>query len=371
MNITSPILDQWPLLRSFLPRGFDLEATAREAKAFQRARGVNDAETLLRLALGYGACGMSLRECCAWAAASGLAMLNDTALLKRLKNAADWLGMIAAAMLAERRLAPAGRWRGRRLRARDATTICAPGADGTTWRLHASLDLASGEIDELTLTDGRGAESLNRFIHRKGDIELVDRGYARPRDLRPVVEAGADFVVRIGWNSLRLLKPDGGVFDLFKALPVGGKREKEVIVHVEEGGSAAGKPPLPLRLVMRRKSEAEADAARKKLRKEATKRGKTLDPRSLEAAGYILLLTSLPADEFRTSDVLDLYRLRWQIELAFKRFKSLAGLDELPAKDPDLARAWIWARVIACLIADRAAGTVPDSPPCAPQTARR
>lgn len=364
MDITSPILDQWSQVRSALPRGFDLEATARARQAFSRARGVPNAETLLRLALGYGACGMSLRECCAWAEAGAIASLSDPALLHRLCGAADWLGDLTGALLAKQAPAPAGRWAGYRLRAIDATAICAPGADRTTWRLHAGYDLASGQVDQIELTDGRGAESLKRFKHRPGDIVLADRGYARPRDLRPVVTAGADFIVRIGWNSLRLLNPGGGPFDLFATLARRGKRERQTMVRVDEGSGA--EPPLLLRLIMRRKSAKDIEAAQTRLLKEAKKRGKKPDPRSLEAAKYILLLTSLPDTRFRAADVAALYRMRWQIELAFKRFKSLAGLDALPAKHPDLSRSWIYARLIAILLAERIAGKLPDSSPSAP-----
>jgi len=366
MQITSPIVDHWPQLRSLLPAGFDLEASARARGAFTRARGVKDAETLLRLALGYGACGMSLRECCAWAATAKLADLSDPALFKRLGGAADWLGDLVKALLAEQALVAGGRWAGYRLRAIDATAICAPGADRTTWRLHAGYDLATGQMDQLELTDGRGAETLNRFTHRPGDIVIADRGYARPRDLRPVLAAGADFIVRIGWNSLRLCGEDGSAFDLFATLAKLRTKQGEVAVSIDEGHATVDQP-LRLRLVMRRKSAKEAKAAQKKLLKEAKKRGKIPDRRSLEAAKYILLLTSLPTVPFATADVLTLYRFRWQIELAFKRFKSLAGLDALPAKNPDLARTWIYARLIAALLAERIAGKVPDSSPSAPR----
>ena len=76
-----------------------------------------------------------------------------------------------------------------------------------------------------------------------------------------------------------------------------------------------------------------------------------------------------PASTFSAADVLALYRFRWQLELAFKRMKSLAGLDELAAKKPELARAWIYARLIAFLIAERSAGQVPDSSPSGPRKA--
>lgn len=124
--------------------------------------------------------------------------------------------------------------------------------------------------------------------------------------------------------------------------------------------------PLILRLVIRRKDPDQAEAEQKRLLKDAKKRGKQPDPRSLEAAKYILLLTSLPADIFPPTDILALYRFRWQIELAFKRFKSLAGLDTLPAKKPELARAWIYARLIVAIIAEQIAGQVPDSSPSGP-----
>ena len=364
MKIRPEILDHWPEVSARFPAGFDVEATARARGAFTRAREIKSAETLLRLALAYGGLGMSLRETCAWAEAGGIVSLSDPSLLERLCKAAPWLGDMMAALIAEQAKMPAGRWAGYCLRALDGTSICEPGADRTTWRLHVGYDLATGQVDQLELTDVHGAENLQRLTYRPGDIVLGDRYYARPRDLRPVIDAGADFIVRTGWNSLRLLQADGEPFDLFAALAAQAEQEGEVQVRIHEGVKAA--PPLILRLVIRRKDPEQAVAEQKRLLKDARKRGKQPDPRSLEAAKYILLLTSLPADAFPPADILALYRFRWQIELAFKRFKSLAGLDMLPAKKPELARAWIYARLIVAIIAEQIAGQVPDSPPSGP-----
>jgi Transposase DDE domain len=364
MKIRPEILDHWSEVSAHFPAGFDVEATARMRGAFTRAREIKSAEALLRLALAYGGLGMSLRETCAWAEAGGIASLTDPSLLGRLCKAAPWLGDIVAALIAEQAKTSAGRWAGYRLRALDGTSICQPGADRTTWRLHVGYDLATGQVDQLELTDGHGAENLQRLTYQPGDITLADRYYARPRDLRPVMEAGADFIVRTGWNSLRLLQENGEQFDLFAALAAQVEQEGEVRVRVHEGAAAASPlQPLILRLVIRRKDPEQAEAEQKRLLKDARKRGKQPDPRSLEAARYILLLTSLPTDAFSPADILTLYRFRWQIELAFKRFKSLAGLDRLPAKKPELARAWIYARLIVAIIAEQIAGQVPDSSP--------
>jgi hypothetical protein len=366
MTIRLDIPDHWPQVRAHLPADFDLERTARARGAFTRAREVKNAEGLLRLALAYGGCGMSLRETCAWAEAAGLASLANPSLIERLAKAAPWLGDIVAALIAKQTKVPVKRWAGYRLRALDATSICEPGADRTTWRLHVGYDLATGQVDHIELTDGRGAESLQRLHYQPGEVVLADRYYARPRNLRPVIDDGADFIVRTGWNSLRLLNPDGSALDLFGALSAQTEQEGAIRVVVDEGTDQAA--PLMLRLVVRRKTHEQWRAEQSRLLKEAKKRGKKADPRSLEAAKYILLLTSLPAAIFPTADVLALYRFRWQLELAFKRMKSIAGLDELAAKKPDLARTWIYAKLLAFMIAEQIAGQVPDSSPCEPGT---
>ncbi|TBC00658.1 IS4/IS5 family transposase, partial [Rhizobium ruizarguesonis] len=122
---------------------------------------------------------------------------------------------------------------------------------------------------------------LQRLTYAPGDIVLADRYYARPRDLRPVIDAGADFIVRTGWNSLRLLQTNGEPFDLFAALAAQQEQEGEVQVRVHEG--MTGKPPTPLvlRLIVRRKDPQQAQAEQERLLKAARKHGKKPDPRSL------------------------------------------------------------------------------------------
>src|SRR5688572_11890962 len=92
---------QWPFLLTYFPKGVDLEATARDSRALTRRRGITTAETLLRLALAYGFCGLSLRQVTAWVEATGVASLSNVALLKRLRAAATWLGQLLGLKLAE------------------------------------------------------------------------------------------------------------------------------------------------------------------------------------------------------------------------------------------------------------------------------
>ena len=346
-----------------LPAGLDLDASARQSGALVRRRGVKSAASLLRLALGYGACGLSLRAAAAWAEVAGVAHLSDVALLNRLRGAAGWLGEIVGALLTERLSGTAASADGYRLRLIDATTLSHPGSRQTDWRLHVCCRLGPRpQIEQVELSDGHGSESLRRFARAPGDIEIGDRGYARAADLAAVVEVGGDFIVRTGWGSVGLRRPDGTPFDLFAALdrlPEHGIAEVAAAVTLKR----AGTPLLPVRLVMLRLPEAAAERNRGRARRKSSKQGKTLQEKTLRAASFVLLITSLPPERFSAGDVLALYRLRWQIELIFKRLKSLLHLDALPAKDPELARAWIYAKLIAALLLEDMTGQLLNSPP--------
>jgi Transposase DDE domain len=347
-----------------LPAALDLEATARASGALRRRRGVRDAPSLLRLALGYGACGLSLRSAAAWAELGSIASLSDVALLNRLRGAANWLGQIVGAILSDR-LSGSAAGDERRWRLVDATTLSSPGSRKTDWRVHLSCRLGPQPcIEQLELSDGRGSESLSRFTCGPGDIAIGDRVYAKAGDLAEIKACGADFIVRAGWNSVRWRTTDGGPFDLFArldTLPEQGIADLPVAIALDRAGTQL----LPVRLVVRRLSAAEAERSQRRAHRKSRKQGKKLQPQTVRAAGYVLLLTSLDAVSFPAADILALYRLRWQIELLFKRLKSLLRLDALPAKDPDLARSWIYAKLIAALLLEEMTGLFLDSSPCA------
>jgi hypothetical protein len=353
--------NDWERIWSFLSSLTDLGAQARTLKAFRRRRGVDSEETLLRLCLGYGA-GQSLRQASAWAETTDVARISTPALLKRLSNAADWLEQIARLLLEEAQAQPAGEWVKRRIRLVDATSLSCPGAKGTTWRLHVSYD-ATGRIDDFQLSDKRGTESLARFAWSKDDIAIADRGYAKPKDLRKVIDAGGDLVVRTGWNALRLTDAKGGPFDLFAAFKTVGEQPLDVSANVDT--REKGRSPLPVRLLIARLPEDKVKEAHKKIKAKAARQGKKTDPRTLKAAGYVIVLTSLPK-EYCAESILKLYRLRWQIELLFKRMKSLLDFGDLPAKGDKLAKAWIFSKLIIALLADKMARQVAESPPSAP-----
>src|ERR687897_228609 len=324
---SSSLEAQWPDLVAAVSAAIDLDATARTSGALVRRREIRSAEALLRLALAYGPGGLSLRT--------------------------------AAAL--------DGPLPGRRLRIADGGMVTGPGGK-PKWRLHAAYDPVAGRFTDLDLTDERAAEGFGRTPWQTGDVALGDRCYARPPALRQLLAAGADFIVRTGWTRLRLLDADRAPpawERIFGDLAVGEVAERAVSVdHSRKGGRSRGDAVFPARLiVLRLAPEAAARAAKAQHRRQNRCRShRPLQPLTVQATGYLMLVTSLPA-AVPASEVLEAYRLRWQVELAFKRLKSLLGLDRLPAKSAALARSWLLAHLILALLIEDTARTLLDFPP--------
>ena len=344
---------QWPYLRSFLLGEAELEETARDTGALVRKREVSSASDLLRLALAYGFCGLSLRETAAWAETTGIASISNVALLKRLRKSAPWLGKLLGIKLASRtalstttttNAAPCI------LRLVDATSLSKPGSQGTDWRIHLGYNLTRLSIDHVDVTTGAAGETLTRFKLKPGEIVLGDRGYAHRRGLQHILQQQGTFIVRLNWSTLPLQSSDGGPFDLLKtlrAIPDATASSWVVLIAASKEGNL---PPMAVRLVALRKTEAAAQEARRKILQTASRKGKAVNPTTLEMAGYVCLVSNVPSSTLSALDVLEVYRFRWQIELVFKRMKGLMYLDELPAKDPELARAFIYSKLLAALL---------------------
>jgi hypothetical protein len=287
-----------------------------------------------------------LRETVAQARAAGIADMSQVALLKRLRTSGSWLAWLGAGLC--RSLRDMARLpQGLRPRAIDSTTVQGPASKGTEWRVHYALDLVSLNCDWFELTDAHGGELIERTPMQPGDVLIGDRNYLRPVGVRAAVEAGAHVLLRLRWSHPRMSDEGGQAFHALqhaRRLKVGEVGAWEVRLAVPNGESISGrviatKLPAPL-----------AAKAERRLTKTAQKKGKRSDPRSLEASHFVMLFTTLSEALIASADVLELYRFRWQIELAFKRMKQLLRFGRLPHKDPVAAKSWILAKLVIALL---------------------
>lgn len=338
--------NDWEVIRHVLPAHW--ESKARELGAVRRQlRGFEDVASVLRVLLIHLADGCSLRETAVRASAGGLAAVSDVALLKRLRACGAWFEWMVQQLAGEMALplAPDALLPGRRVRLIDGSSVCEPGATGSTWRLHYALNLRTLSCDEVHVTEASVAESLALFEIRAGDIIMADRGFARRGGVRWVTQRRGDVLLRTSLTNLPLRRRDGKplqMLALLRPLDVGRCGDWPARIEDEHGG-------IDVRVCGYKKTAAQTQAAVKAIELEARKKGRKPRAETLEAAGYVIVLTTLT--EPTAQAIMEFYRRRWQVELAFKRLKSLLQLGHLKKFDKDGARAWLQGKLlVACLI---------------------
>jgi len=338
--------ENWEVLSTFLPSQWAEQA--RGLGAVRRARYIKEPATVLRLLLLHLACGCSLAETAARATASGLAQISAVGVFKRLRAAEPWLRWLAYHMRGGADLPEA--LTGRRLRAVDASAVSEPGSTGSDWKLHYAVNLADLQCDFFQLTDIRhGGETFRRVPVRPGDIMMGDRVYAAPPGVSHVVHAEGDIIVRLNRQALPLFDEHGKRLALLSMLGrLTGKSPREWTARVRDprGGWIAG------RLIALRQSVEATRLARRRLEKRAQHNHETVSAEALEFMQYFMIWTTLP-NLFPAGLVLECYRMRWQIELVFKRLKSILGLGHLPKTDPQSARAWLEGKLFVGLLIER------------------
>ena len=342
--------EDWEVVLSFLPE--DWQELARETGALKGLRKDKSVDALLRTLLLHLACGHSLRETVVRARKAHLADLSDVALLKRLRKSSDWLRALCIALFREQGVAMAAGG-GFQVRAFDATTVKEPGRTGSLWRLHYSVRLPSLACDFFKLTPTAGAGTGETFTHfpiAEGDYVLGDRGYSTAAGLDHVVSAGGHVTVRVNTGSLPFRAPDGAPFDLLEPVKT---LKRAGVVGAWPAQAVGDGIAVPGRVCAIRKTQEAIRIAQRKVREEATRRGKRPQPRTLEFARYVIVFTTFPETSFDAAQVLEWYRTRWQVELVFKRFKSLAQLGHLPKYDDESAKAWLYGKLLVALLVEK------------------
>jgi hypothetical protein len=359
MRHESLVNEDWTYVVGRLGGAAALDATARETKAFLRPREITNAVDLLRLILAYCLGERGLRLTAAWATSVGLVDISNVALLYRLRQCGNWLAMLVGHALAG--AAPKAS-HGRLIRIIDATAVPKKGPNARKqnelWRIHSAFDLPDERFGHFEVTDQRAGETLDRIPVVKGEIRIADRAYLQPDRMAKVIEAGADVVIRAGWKSARWIDEAGNATDVVAELRNATADLVDRPIWIKRKGGS----PLAVRLVAIRKPPQAAEEARRKARREAQRGGHTVSKQTLDAADWVILITSLKPEDFTTADVIALYRLRWRIELGFKRLKSLIGLKGPPGTSESSARPHILAHLLTILLLEPLVDELEDSP---------
>jgi len=320
---------------------------AWEFKAFARARKIKTPEQLLRVVLLYCGLDKPLR-----AVAGNMTALycpiTDQAVAERLRACGPWVKAVLRKLLP--RPCVGALPQGLRFVVIDASSLQAPGATGTDYRLHISMDLVSLEFLEVSITDVHTGETLKNFALGPGDVAITDRGYAHPLGMWYAIDRGAALIVRLNPFSVVLGDAAGHPLQLGDAL----KRQRADTIRTLPVviRSASGDAEIRGWVHAYRLSPEQANRARQKCRQRHKKGAPQAE--TLFLAGWVLVFTTLSPAVLSAHTILAVYRCRWQVELAIKRWKSVLDADALRAKaQSPLAEVWLHGKLLYALMLER------------------
>lgn len=334
-----------------LPHGW--QEQARRLKAFSRARQIRCAADLLRGILAYVLCVRSFRHLGCWSVLIGLGDLSEAAWRKRMRQACPWLNWLVSQMLAVS--ACTSPWlvrRGlRRVLLVDGTHLACLGEDGQRWRIHTGFDLLAGRLAEVQVTTDAVAETWSLFDVQAGDLMISDRANGYQQRLFFIDECKAEAIVRFSPNTLPLFDEEGKRVEMAAWLK--GRHAPAGRVCSRRAWLKQDEQKLEVRVVALRLTEAQTQAARRRKSKKAKKDKRHLQPDTLYLAGWVLLVSTLPASEWSAEEILTLYRSRWHIELFFKRLKQLLDTHRLSCVQADGVHASILALLLSWLLQEQ------------------
>ncbi|MEI8259505.1 MAG: transposase, partial [Deltaproteobacteria bacterium] len=363
ISATDAASGDWPMIEAQLPPRF--REMAEEHKVIRKTppqlrAKITDAAVVLRLILHHVAAGVSLKVTCATAAAVNLVNISSVALHLRMRTSGSWLAALVTEMIAMPRAFEAARWAGYEIMVVDATALTRPGAKGTTARIHYVLRLTDLDLAQHRVTDEHVGETFRWFSVEKDQLWMGDRAYANPPAIAFVKAGGGDVLVRYNFGSLPLYDARRRRLDVrgmvAKLGSPGRVQEWPVSVLPESGEVIRG------RLCAVRLPPKKAQEARARLRRE---QGASLTQESIATAEFVVVFTTVPKKRLSAVRVMELYSLRWQVELHIKRDKSIRAVDELQNVRPDTIHSWICAKLLAQQIAQRIATPAVAFPPSA------
>lgn len=346
----------WKDIEAELPRNWRDLAVQH---GFCTSADAPDLPCKLRQILVLAANSTSLRTTVSLFAAAALRAVSHVTLHNWFRAAPAFLAALLLALLDPKgRFAPR-RWAGYRVRAVDASTVQRPGAKGATARLHCAIELNDMSLSECTVTDVKTGESLLNFRTGKDTLDLCDRGYSNAASIQAAVDQEGDILVR--WNPFSLPLRKTGKDERIRArLLAETLREGEVDEWAAQVRPKGRPKPIPVRLIIARLPADKASQARERARVEHD--GKP-SAEVLFLAGFVMLVTTVPSTRLGTAQLIELYRLRWQVELHFKREKSIGGLDRLPNFIAATITSWILAKLVLSELGRRLVSVSgPDAP---------
>ena len=195
--------------------------------------------------------------------------------------------------------------------------------------LQFEFDLKSGRIGDLNLTPANRPDvkdALESFDDvSRGDLVIRDLGYYAFQSFLNIIDKDAFFLSRLRPRTIVFEMKNQSLQRLdFKALYNRMKRDGQSSIYKNVFIGDAGK--IPVRLAIELMPEIVYEQRIQRLRKYNIKKGRQISDEYKLMARFNLFITNVPKETITDEVISTLYRIRWQVELIFKIWKSVIGI---------------------------------------------
>jgi hypothetical protein len=334
-------------LMSFLPKNYT--ELCFETKAIERIREIKTAEELMYFCLNYLYAGCTLVELSAIALLKDL-KISNAAFMKKLAKCNDWYQAIIAEMKSPQIFnytKPTG-LENYNFFAADGSDVVSKGTSKQEFHLHYAINIFSLSTGQFKITDQKTGESLTNFAVKPREVYIADRAYGTKTSIEHCLSGGGEIIARLKKDAFLLFDEGGNKIVLANLLA--NVTETEVLdLHCFFEGS--DKNLVPIRICAVKKTPEEIKKTQEKLRKQEIKKQKPLSEEAKFMNNFIILATSLT--QIPAADIFQIYRYRWQVELYFKRLKSILCLGEVPNKKEENIMAWLNGKMLTALLIEQ------------------
>ena len=336
----------------------------REVGFVQRLRKLSGSKFVQTLVFGFQAEPDATYEDLSQGAATVGVVLSPQGLEQRFTETAARLVQRVLACAVEQVIAsrPAAipilqRFEGMYLR--DSSVICLPIELAEIWpgvgnshgrtaalKLQVELNFSTGQLDGPVIQSGRTQDQTSPFQHRElpaGALHLADLGYFNLERLVQDDQRGVYWLTRLKTGTA-VYTSAGQRLELACWLKAQGTEllDQSVLVGTQQR--------LACRLLAVRVPQEVAEQRRRRLREYARKKQVPLKAETLALAEWTLVITNVPQDRLSLREALILLRVRWQVELLFKLWKSHAQVDDWRSHNPWRILCEVYAKLIGVVI---------------------
>jgi len=326
----------------------EYEKDCYDQGAITRRRGVANAADLMMLSMFHLQNGCTLLEISEVARITKLGEMSDVAFMKRFEKCGNWFRSVNKKIATkELNNYQKPNWMEEKtVVAVDASDVVEKGRSGRRYRLHYAMDIFKmGSVDHM-ITDVKIGESLVNFKLKPEYLVIADRAYSTIKGIEHCEKNGAEFILRMRKNSFTVRNEKGDPVDFLGTIKNSENKDR---IDMRAFATNLHGEKVPIRICVKKKDPEAIIRTKKKLKRKESKKQIIISDETKVFNEYIVVVTNLN-DDIPAEEILEAYRLRWQVEIYFKRLKSIMDFGELPKRRTDSVIAWLNGKMMIALL---------------------